>query len=132
MADVVESFYAWPSQEFVGEETVDGVPCKILLSKPGRGQSSIYGSVKSWMDLKRDVPLKVEKYDDSGKLVRTIVSSRVVRQDGVYIPATLTVTRPGQNSVTTLAGTRSKASELSDSDFTEAAMKELKAAPAGE
>ena len=133
VADIAESFYAWSNQAFVGTETVDGVPCNILESKPGSGQSSIYGSVKSWLDLKRNVPLRVEKYNDAGKLVRRIESSRIVRQEGEYIPATLIVTRPGDDSVTTLAGTRSRpANTLTDNDFSESALRELKAPPASE
>lgn len=133
VADIAESFYAWKNQAFVGTETVDGVECQILESKPGGGQSSIYGSVKSWLDLKRNVPLRVEKYSDGGKLVRRIESSRIIRQEGEFVPATLTVTRPDTESVTVLAGTRSRAAkDLSDADFTEAAMRELKAASAAE
>ena len=76
-ADLIENFFAWEHQTIVGTETVDRVPCQILESKPGKGDRSIYGRVRSWIDLKRLVPLRVEKYFESGQLARRIDTTRV-------------------------------------------------------
>ena len=75
--DVVENFWAWDQQAIVGTETVDGVTCQILESKPGKGDHSNYGSVRSWIDTRRFVPLRVEKFSTSGQSVRRIDTTRV-------------------------------------------------------
>jgi hypothetical protein len=90
-ADLVENFFAWPDQKVVGTEAVNRMECTILESRPGRG-GSIYGSVKSWIDTKRLVPMRVEKYSSSGALVRRIDTTKVVNDDRRRpIPANLTV-----------------------------------------
>src|SRR5262245_30786028 len=87
--DVVDNFFAWDLQGIVGTEKVDGVNCTILESKPGKDEHSIYGSVRSWIDTRRLVPLRVEKYAGSGKLLRRIDTTRVVADAGHHIPANL-------------------------------------------
>ncbi|MFV1994192.1 MAG: outer membrane lipoprotein-sorting protein, partial [Verrucomicrobiales bacterium] len=66
--DVVENFFRWEKQGFSGKETVDRVECLILESRPGSKDSTSYGMVRSWIDLRRLVALRVEKYDSAGKL----------------------------------------------------------------
>ncbi|MEI9897843.1 MAG: outer membrane lipoprotein-sorting protein [Chthoniobacter sp.] len=78
-------------QAIVGTETVDGVNCQILESKPGKGDRSTYGSVRSWIDAKRLVPLRIEKYSGSGQVLRRIDTTRVVTDAGHAIPANLSV-----------------------------------------
>ena len=61
--------------------------CVILESTPDKGEPSIYGSVRSWIDPRRLVPLRVEKYLPSGQLARRIETTRVVTDDkGRSIP----------------------------------------------
>ena len=124
--DVVENFFAWDQQALVGTEDVDGVSCQILESKPGKSGRSIYGSVRSWIDTRRLVPLRVEKYSTSGQALRRIDTTRVVGVDGRQIPANLSVRRPGQNSATTLDGSKIKHGvTYTDRDFTPDGLKEL-------
>ena len=129
--DVVENFFAWERQAFVGTETVDGVSCQILESKPGKGEKSIYGSVRSWIDLRRLVPLRVEKYSGSGQLVRRIDTTRVVADAGHHIPANLTVRGNRQGSSTEIDGSRIRHDvAYTDRDFTTEGLKEV-ATPRG-
>ena len=124
--DVVENFFAWDQQALVGTEDVDGVTCQILESKPGKSGRSLYGSVRSWIDTHRLVPLRVEKYSASGQALRRIDTTRVVGVDGRQIPANLSVRRPGQNSVTTLDGSKIKHGvTYADRDFTPDGLQEL-------
>jgi len=119
VADTIENFYSWKNQAIIGSEEVNQVSCQILESKPGNGDSSIYSRVLSWVDPKRLVPLKVEKYL-SGKLARRIETTRVVPQ-GRYgnLPADLTVREPGKESVTKLDGSRIQRDvSFADADFT--------------
>ncbi len=118
--DIIENFFGWEQQAITGTEVVDRVPCQILESKPGKGGHSTYGSVRSWIDAKRLVPLRVEKYNASGKLVRRIDTTRVMNDDeGKPVPANLTVRGPGGDSVTELNGGKiSHRITFTDAEFT--------------
>lgn len=107
-ADVVENFFAWEHQAIVGTETVERASCQILESKPGKGDRSIYSAVRTWVDTRRFVPLKVEKYLASGQLARRIDTTRVVTNDGRAMPANLTVHDAQKNSATDLDGSNIK------------------------
>lgn len=130
--DVVDNFFAWDQQTLVGTEEVDGVPCQILESKPGKGGRSSYGSVRSWIDLRRLVPLRVEKYSTANQLLRRIDTTRVVSVDGRQTPANLTIRRPGQTSATTMDGSKlQRGVTYTDSDFTSDGIKEVTGARSG-
>jgi Outer membrane lipoprotein-sorting protein len=118
--DVLENFFAWEHQAIVGTEVVDRVSCQILESKPGKSERSTYATVRSWVDLRRLVPLRVEKYLASGQLARRIDTTRVVTEDNHrHIPANLTVRGLRKDSVTDLDGSRIKRSvAYADQEFT--------------
>lgn len=126
-ADVLENFFAWDQQTIVGTEVVDRVSCQILESKPGKGERSAYASVRTWVDTRRLVPLRVEKYTSSGQAARRIETTRVVTDDmGRHIPANLTVRNLQSGSVTELDGSRLKHGvAFTDRDFTADALKEV-------
>ena len=116
---------------FLGTEEIDRVSCQIIESKPGKSDRSIYGSVRSWVDMKRLIPLRVEKYSSSGQLVRRIDSTRVVSDDGGYIPANLMVSGVRSNSSSLFEGSRIKHDvSYTDRDFTPDGIKEV-ASPRG-
>lgn len=106
IADAAENFFAWKNQKLDGTEVVNNITCQILESKPGAGDSSIYGRVRSWIDPKRGVPLRVEKYLPSGQLARRIETTHVAPDGRRFLPANLRI-RPAQNtSSTDLDGSR--------------------------
>lgn len=108
-ADVLENFFAWPNQAIVGTEVVNRVSCQILESKPGKGPRSNHTSVRTWVDAKRLVPLRIEKYNAAGQVTRRIDSGRVVTDDtGRHVPTGLTVTDPAKGSSTELDGSKLK------------------------
>jgi hypothetical protein len=124
--DVIENFFAWDQQAIVGAEKVDAVNCTILESKPGKDQPSMYASVRSWIDTRRLVPLRVEKYDTSGKLLRRIETTQVVTDAGQNIPADLTVSGARPESSTRLDGSRiSHDITYTDRDFSAEGFKEV-------
>jgi hypothetical protein len=105
---------------------VTGVKCQILESKPGKDQRSIYGNVRSWIDARRLVPLRVEKYASSGGLLRRIDTTRVVADAGHQIPANLTVVGARPDSSTLLDGSRIWHNvTYTDHDFTIEGLKEI-------
>ena len=123
--DVIEDFFAWDQQAMVGTEDVDRVNCQILESKPGKGERSMYSSVRSWIDTRRMVPLRVEKYSGSGQLVRRIDTTRVVADVGNHIPANLTIRGP-KGTTTELDGSRIKHDvAYTDRDFTVEGMQDV-------
>jgi hypothetical protein len=124
--DVVDNFFAWAQQAIVGTEKVDGVNCPILESKPGKGEDSIYGSVRSWIDVRRLVPLRVEKYASSGQLLRRIDTTRVVTDAGHHIPADLEVGGARPDSSTLIDGSRIRHNvTYTDRDFTIEGLKKI-------
>ncbi|MEY3896788.1 MAG: hypothetical protein RLZZ214_2308 [Verrucomicrobiota bacterium] len=126
--DLVENFFAWESQAIVGTETVDRVACQILESKAGNGDHSGYSKVRSWIDTKRMLPLRVEKYSGSGKLVKRIDTTRVAKDDtGKSVAASFSLQRPGQDSITEIEGSNIKHDvTFTAADFTPEALRTLK------
>ena len=119
-ADVIENFFGWENQSMVGTETVDRVLCQILESKPGKADRSIYASVRSWIDIERMVPLRIEKFSHAGQVSRRMTTTRVAEDDtDKKVAASLLVQQAGQDSVTEVEGTKSRHDvSFSDSEFT--------------
>jgi hypothetical protein len=114
VADAVENFYAWKSQSLAGTEAIGKVDCVVLESKPAGG--SIYSKVRSWIDTRRMVPLRVEKFAPDGSLARRIVTTRVVPDSGKSIPGDLRIERDGTR--TELDGSRIRRDiPFTDADF---------------
>ena len=118
--DAIENFFAWKDQAIAGSEVIDGVNCSILESKPGKSGISIYGKVRSWIDSRRLVPMRIEKYSTSGRLLRRIDTTRVARDEqDRFIPGSLVVHSLPKNSVTEFDGARIDQSvRFTDRDFT--------------
>lgn len=126
--DLLENFFAWENQASVGTEVVDRVPCQILESKPGKGDGTGYSKVRSWIDTKRMVALRVEKFAGSGKLAKRIDTTRVSKDDtGNSIGSSFSLQRAGQDSVTEIEGSNSKhGMTFSATDFSPEALRTLK------
>ena len=129
--DAIENFFGWENQAIVGNEVLNGVNCLILESRPGKGELSTYSSVRSWIDPRRLVPLRVEKYLPAGGLARRIDTTRVVTDDkGRAIPANLTIHGPREDSVTDLDGSRIKHDvTYVDREFTPEALGQISVPP---
>jgi outer membrane lipoprotein-sorting protein len=126
--DVVEDPLSWENQTITGTETINGVSCTVLESKPNKGESE-YAKVRSWIDPNRLVQMRIEKYSPSGELKVRIETSRVANDDkGRPIPANLTIQNPQKGSVTELDGSRIKHNvTFSDSEFTPEGLKQVSA-----
>jgi hypothetical protein len=125
--DLVENFFSWEQQSIAGTEEVDGVVCYILESKPGRGTRSSYSRIRTWVDSRRLIPLRIEKYSSSGELARRIDTSNVVTDDiGRQVPANLVVRDPRRNFTTELDGSRIKHDvRFDDAEFTPEALRQM-------
>ena len=127
--DIIDNPYRWNQQAIVGSEVIGGDSCQILESKPGKGHRSSYSSVKTWVDPRRLVPLRIEKYDASGKVVCRINTTRVLLDGNESLPADLKVYGPN-STVTEITGSRIKRGvTYPDNEFTPEGLKELAAPP---
>src|SRR6516225_595 len=113
------------------QDVIDHVNCLILESKPGKADSSTYATVRSWIDPRRLVPLRVEKYMPGGRLVRRIDTTRVVADDkGRPIPGGLTVRGLRTDSYTDLDGSRIRHDvTYGDREFSPEGLREVSAPP---
>ena len=126
--DIIDSPFMWSQQAIVGNEAIDNIQCQILESKPGKHTSS-YASVKTWVDPRRLVPIRIEKYDSSGKVVRRIKITRVLLDGSDSLPADLRVEgSSGAPTLITGAGIKRGVS-FNDVEFTPEGLKQLSAAP---
>lgn len=124
--DLIENFYAWERQAIVGEEKQGKLRISILESRPGSADQTTYGSVKSWIDLDRLVPVRIEKYDKGGKLVRRINVTQVIADGGRHIPANLSVQDARSGSVTEIDGSRMRRDvAFTDRDFSPEGLREV-------
>jgi hypothetical protein len=127
--DIIDSPFTWSRQAVVGTDNINGTACQILESKPGKGHSSSYSRVRTWVDPRRMVPLRIEKYDASGKVKRRIETTRVMLDGSDSIPADLRIQGPG-GSMTDIDGSRIKRQmTYADSDFTADGLKQLTVPP---
>ena len=121
--DIIDSPFAWSQQAIVGTENVDRFSCQILESKPNHASS--YASVKTWVDASRMVPLRIEKYDASGKVVRRINVTRMLLDGGDSLPADLEVSGPGSSSTRITGSGIKRGINYPDAEFTPEGLKKL-------
>ncbi|MEN3941557.1 outer membrane lipoprotein-sorting protein [Prosthecobacter sp. SYSU 5D2] len=128
--DVMENFFAWSQQTLVGTEDIGRISCQILESKPSVSDRSSYASVRTWIDPRRMVPMRVEKNNASGSVLVRIETLSVAKDDlGREVPSSVHIARAGiTGKGTTLDGSRIKHGvTLTDADFTPDALKSLSA-----
>lgn len=120
-ADVLENFFTWSSQKIVGSEVVNKVSCQVLESRSG---SAV---VRSWIDTKRAVPMRVEKHLQSGTVVRKIDTKTIANDDtNRNVPANFTIVDVQKGSTTELEGSKLKHGVTYDNrDFTAEGLKNL-------
>ncbi len=100
-ADVLDDFFTWSNQKIIGTEAVNKVSCQVLESRSGST------TVRSWIDTKRVVPMRVEKYLSSGTLVLRIDTNKVANDDtNHYVPASLTIQDYRKGSSTEIEGSK--------------------------
>jgi len=68
-----------------GSEVIDGVDCWVILLS-ARRKGLTYNSRKVWIDKERMIPLREELYARSGKLIKSLKISEVMKIGGRWYP----------------------------------------------
>jgi hypothetical protein len=63
--------------KIVATESIDGRAAEVISATPKPGTVTAYGSRKSWIDKEWLFPLKIEFYDQSGKLWKVMRNSEI-------------------------------------------------------
>ena len=118
--DVMEDFWHWPSQTIVGEEKVNRQSCVILESRPAAGLDTSYSRIRSWIVPDSGLPLRLEKFDREGQLIKRLTTERFHKDShGRSIPATLVIESADGLHQTRLEGTKFEGDlEFPADDFT--------------
>jgi hypothetical protein len=102
--DLVEEFWSWPTQRRAGEDTVGNRSCAIVESLPVNTGAG--GAVRSCISPELALPLRVDRLNADGTLARRILATRVVKQNGRWVIATIRVEPAGGGGRTILEGTK--------------------------
>ncbi len=95
-----------------------------LLLKPKPGDAS-YSMVKLWTKDDMFVPLKMEFYDKSGKLLKILINTEIKKIDGKWFPMSMTMDNVQENHKTEIIVKELKVNTgLRNSMFTERMLKE--------
>jgi hypothetical protein len=98
--DLSDDFWQWPAPTLAGTETVNGEPCAIIDLRPPAGRPYSYGRVRAWISTAKTLPLRLEKFDASERLVKRFTFRKLVQRDGIWAPATTVVQAPGSSRET--------------------------------
>lgn len=104
VSDLTDEFLSWPYQKAVGEERLLRRLCTIVESRRDEGAAT--ATVKSWLSPALALPLRVERFDPEGRLLRRLTVDRVAHLgEKRWIAASVTVVPAGGATRTTLEGT---------------------------
>lgn len=120
LEDALADFLDWPKHEIVGHESLHGIACAIVESKPGSGERK----VRTWVEEKRYVAQKIQVFDSGGdKPTREIETNKVMRgESGYYFPASFTIRTLAKGTDTLVEGTGASEQEFTDADFADAVL----------
>lgn len=106
LEDVVESFWTWPHQRVVAQQSFADEAAWIVESR----ESSPKGAplVRSTISLDKKIPLLIERFEGKGQLVSKITFDRVVRRDGNWVPTSYFIEWPATKESVRITFSRSE------------------------
>jgi hypothetical protein len=120
MAEAVDWQDDKAASSYVGEETVDGVPCDVIDLRPTADADVEYGSVRLWLARDDLTVRKFEMRDDAGALLKTLLLSDVRREKDIPTARRLEMRNEKTGSRTTVEVTGLRYdSGLADEEFTQ-------------
>lgn len=112
------------THKLVDDTTFEGRAVWVVESTAKPEMKTGYHVAKSWIDKETFIAIKMEVFDKSGKLIKTMVIKKWEKVDGVWTVNKLIVTPTDGKTVTTLNISNAKFDiELSESKFTKEALK---------
>ena len=124
----MEDFWQWPAPTIAGTETIDLEEFVIIDLRQPDPPAGGCARVRVWIAPARLLPLRIEKYDESDRLVRRFLFRKPIQRDGLWVPTVTVVQPPGSTRETVIElsrGARDVAIFLSE--FTPAAIQEFAA-----
>jgi hypothetical protein len=105
--DLSEDFWNWPNPQAVGNDKVEGRPCRVIDLRPPAGTASAYSRIAGCVSPERLLPLRIEKFGKDGRLLRRFVVKKAVKaEDGTWAPVKVVVETAGRKQTTTLEVSR--------------------------
>ncbi|MGH8459477.1 MAG: outer membrane lipoprotein-sorting protein, partial [Nevskiales bacterium] len=97
LEDLTDAYLYWPLHRLVGEGVVRKRNCLIIESYPGTDTTTRYSLVKTWVVPELNLPVRIEKFDRRGLLVRTINAEKVIRQGQLWLASVLSIVPADQS-----------------------------------
>ena len=116
--DLAEDFWEWPSREIRGQEAAHGELCRIREFRPPAVLKTSYSLIRTWVSIKKEVPLRVEKFGPDAHLAKWFIVEKVIRRNNNWVPLITVIQRAGKMQKTTLEISRgSEHIEIPLADF---------------
>ncbi len=74
-----------------GDGKINGNNCYVIESRAKKEESSQYSKRISWIDKNKMIPLKVDFYDKSGKLIKELTTKNIKKIQGHWTPLETTM-----------------------------------------
>jgi Outer membrane lipoprotein-sorting protein len=118
LQDALADFLNWPKQKVTGEEKVGSVACSIVESTANNQPDGVT-KVKSWIEQKRFGLRKVQILGAGGKVLREMLTERVLTSKSGYdIPRQFSITTTATSTTTNVEGTGANDEvSFTDADF---------------
>ncbi len=119
-------FFNWENLAELGLATIEKRPCITVELSPSKDRDCGYTKVRSVIDTKRQVVLRLEKFTASSDPLHIIETTHVVTADnGRIVPDKFTVLTPIRNTSTLIEGHSQKAATYDNSQFKPEALLQL-------
>lgn len=124
--DLAEDYWQWPSQEVVGEETINGDLCAIIISCPPPGLTTEYSLIRTWVSIDKTLPLRIEKMGRDRHLRKWFAVQKAAHHDHAWVPVITLVQSADRSRQTTIEFSRaSRTAEIPVEDFSLENIKKL-------
>ena len=116
---VSKRFLSWRSPRIAGQENIGEYHCTILDFTPGPADRTTYSRVKAWISADPPVVVRLQQFGRDRLLLKQIDLYRMMRLEGRWVSALVTVARADGKSRTVIEGASYNPDPgLSAADFT--------------
>lgn len=106
MADVAQTYLAWPGPLAAGSESVREYVCTILDLRPPARTRAAYGHVRLWVSPELELPLRAELYGPDGRLLKRVGLYRELRIRDRWVAGIVTIEAADGRSRTVVEGSK--------------------------